>query len=386
MVGLSLASIKSAKPGAVLRDDKIAGLHMRVGVNARSFYLYYRTRAGVERRPKIGSWPTISLEKAKEIARSFLTVVAAGGDPVGDWQRQSEAPTVSDLCDRFLEWSAAKKKPRSHKDDRYFVERHIRPRWGNRKVAEIRNRDAEAFHASLSKTPAHANRLRSCISKLFNLAERWEMRPMNTNPAKHVEPYRERTRKRHLRPDEARAIHGRLVHYGETYPQQAAFLWLLIYTGARPGEIAAAKSDQRRGNRFELTDHKTDRHGAGRIIFLPPQAVAVLDKLTVPPGGTITGIKSPKHLWLKILDDTGLRDANLRMYDLRHSFASAGLDAGLTLAEIGELLGHTSAATTKRYAHLAEDGGVARATIIANRLDEWMRPTVRPRRNGDADK
>jgi integrase len=380
-VALTNPTIKNAKPGDVLYDKGVTGLHMRVTSERKAFYLYFRTRAKVQRRPKIGDWPTIGLDAARDIARQWLEVVAAGGDPTLTWQAERQAPTVGDLCDKFLEWSARKRKPRTTKDHRYMIERHIRPRWGKRKATDIRNNDVIEFHQSLHATPVHANRLRAQLSKMFNKAEEWEMRPMHSNPAKRIDLFPERKRKRYMKSDEAVVIFDRLVHYGEEFPASAAFLWLLIYTGARPAEIAAAKPAQRHGDRFELGEHKTQRFGKDRVIYLPAQAVAVLDKLGRTANGTITGIKSPKGLWLKILADVGLyhpelpkgdprRKPQLRMYDLRHSFASIAISKlKMTLPEVGGLLGHTSAATTQRYAHLLEDEGADRASAIADQID-----------------
>lgn len=376
MPALTLPAIKSAQPGTILRDQVVKGLQLRATATKKAFYLYFRTRAGAERRPKLGDWPTLSLDAARGIARQWLERVAAGDDPVKGWEEEAAAPTIADLCDRYLDWAAEHKKAHSVRDDRYNIDRFVRPKWGKRKAAEITVADVEKLHASMKATPYQANRVCALVSKMFNLAERWSIRPLNSNPAssKHIKRYPESKRRRYLRPEEARVVFGKLVAYGERYPHQAAFLWLLIYTGARPIEIANARPEQRQGDRFELAEHKTERYGAPRMIFLPPQAVAVLDRLPKTDNGTITGIKSPRHLWRKIISESGLSDANLRMYDLRHSFASAGLAVGKTLEDIGQLLGHASAATTKRYAHLMDHIAVDRAREIADALDDMAKP------------
>lgn len=380
MAALTNPNIKTAQPGDVLRDEKVVGLHLRVTKERKAFYLYFRTRAGKERRPKIGDHPTITLDKAREIAREWLEVVAAGKDPVQQWADQAALPTVADLCDEYEKRHLPKKKQQRH--DREIIKNHIKPHLGAKKVAEVKATDIEDLHRKLEKTPYMANRVLACLSKMMNLAEKWEMRPQHSNPCQHVDKFREAKRKRYLRPEEAVEVYKRLIHYGDTYPEQAAFLWLLIYTGARPAEIASAKASQRQGNRFELAEHKTERTGETRIIFLPPQAVEVLDGLRKNKAGTVTGIKSPRHLWRKILTDTGIGD--LRMYDLRHSFASAGLMAGLSLDQIGELLGHASPETTKRYAHLMEEMGVAKATQAADFMERMM--TMRPAQQEEGKK
>lgn len=379
MAALTNANIKTAQPGIILRDEKVTGLHMRVTKERKAFYLYFRTRGGKERRPKIGEYDTISLDRAREIAKGWLEVVAAGGDPVQQWDDEAKAPTIADLCDRYEERHLPKKK--RQRDDKGIIANHIKPELGKIKVAALKVTDVEDLHVKLKPTPYMANRVLSCLSKMMNLAEKWEMRPQGTNPCQHVGKFREAKRKRYMRPEEAVEVYRRLTHWGGKYPEQAAFLWLLIYTGARPAEIAAARADQRQGNRFELAEHKTASTGNDRVIFLPPQAVEVLDKLGKTRNGTITGIQSPRHLWRKILADEAFKEmgrkkaaplTDLRMYDLRHSFASAGLMAGLTLDQIGELLGHASSTTTKRYAHLMEEMGVAKATKAADFIEAMM--------------
>lgn len=368
---LTAKALNAAQPGAVIWDDKVTGLHLRALQTKKVFCFYYRNYADQQRRPTIGEWPTISIEKAREIAKGWAEVVAAGKDPVEQREARAAVPTVAELCDRYMVWSKANKKRWDHDED--YCEKYIKPKMGHLRTDAVVLADIEDLLLGMAETPIQANRVRACLSKMFNLAEKWTIRPLNTNPVLHSHRYKERKRRRYAKPEEAVAIFDRLVFYGEQYPEQAAFLWLLIYTGARPIEIANARPEQRTGSVIVLSDHKT-AHSTGddRVIFLPPQAVAVLDKLGKTRDGTITGIQSPRHLWRKILKDTKLQDANLRMYDLRHSFASASLASGQSLSQIGELLGHKSPETTKRYAHLMTELGVAKAAASAGAIDAMV--------------
>lgn len=359
---MQTADIKDAVPGTTLWDDKVRGLHLRVRPNARSFFFYFRTRAKQERRPKIGEWPVISLEKAREIATNWSRLVAEGKDPVAQWLAAAEAPDVAQLAATYMKRHGTKKK--TSDEDQRMIDRYIVPRIGTRKVADLTRNDIETLHHDLADAPYQANRVLALMSKMLSLAVAWEYR--TTNPAHGVPRFKEAKRRRYMKPAELTTFCRMLAAYSDFYPQQAAFLWLLLFTGARPSEIAAVKPSQRQGNRLELAVHKTDKAGAPRIIFLPPQAVEVLDKLGTTATGTLLGIKSPRHLWDLIVKEAGFE--GLRMYDLRHSFASAGLAAGLTLPEIGELLGHRSTQTTARYAHLMEQLGVAAATRAADYL------------------
>jgi integrase len=364
---LTTTLVKSAAPGAILHDDKVRGLQLRVRDNGtRSFFLYFRTRAKAERRPKIGDWPVISLERAREIATSWLRVVAEGGDPVAGWDAEAAAPDVKALCKSYMQKHGGHKKTGG--DDQRMIDSYILPALGSKKVAALTRADIETLHQSMRKTPYQANRVLALMSKMMSLAVVWGLRP--DSPVNRIPRFKEHKRRRYMKPDEAVTFAKLLTKHGPSSPEQAAFLWLLAYTGARPSEIAAVKAEQRQGNRLELTAHKTDRTGKIRVIFLPPQAVEVLDKLG-RKAGPLIGIKSPRNLWDRIVEEAGF--TNLRMYDLRHSFASAGIAAGLTLGEIGELMGHESTQTTARYAHLMEELGVSTATRAADVLETMMR-------------
>jgi integrase len=203
---------------------------------------------------------------------------------------------------------------------------------------------------------------------MLNLAERWGMRPIGSNPCKRVQRTTERSRRRHITAEEVPRIAAALEAHKETAPAGVAFLWLLLFSGARLGEIAAARWDQVEGSVLRLPDSKT----GPRSIHIPPVAMEILAKLP-RNSATLTGIKSPAHLWERIRKEANCED--LRIHDLRRSFASAGLSAGLSLSAIGELLGHKSAQTTKTYAHLMTDAGTAAATIAADAIAKLMKPT-----------
>lgn len=367
------AEIKAAAPGATLRDDMVPGLQLRIFPQRRSWYLYFRTKAHVERRPKLGDYPIIPIAKARELARAMLVDVAAGKDPVADLTIERNAPTMVELCDKYMKEHAPKKKTK--REDEKRIDSIVKPKLGTKRVKDVASDDIEDLRTRMVSVPIQFNRTRALLSKMFNLAEKWKYRPQGSNPTEHVDRYPERKRKRYFTREEAPAIAERLRHYADEYPEQVAFLWILIYSGARPIEIAAVMPDQVIDNAIVLDVHKTDQDGEPRVIHLPQQAMDVIAKLKKTRSGTLVGIKSPRHLWEKIIEDTKI--ANLRRYDLRHSFASMALDQDYTLEQIGQLLGHKSPETTKRYAHLMDEKAKAAVTKTAAALDEYMKPGLR---------
>lgn len=365
MAELSHAALTAADSSTVLRDKTIPGLHTR----GKRFFLYYRTKGGKERRPKLGEYPVMSVAQARTVAKDMLLEIAKGGDP-GTLREAAKARVgMADALDRFRKDHLSKRKRGEHAYA--MIERALTRGDLARYVDEFTHDDMDALHSRLSvKAPVTANRTIAHLSAFFSKCERWKYRPPMSNPCRGVERNPERKRKRYAKPDEVAMI-ARLL--GEAGPKAApgvAFIYLLILSGARPMEIAEARWEWLRDGLLWLPDSKTGE----KPVYLPPAAMEVIEALP-RTSGTLTGIKSPKTLWKRIRREAGCPD--LRIYDLRHSFASAALAAGYSLDQIGELLGHSSVQTTKRYAHLVDElarEAVARtaASIQANMQGETI--------------
>lgn len=362
---LTDADIKAAQPGDVLRDHVVPGLQLRAFPSSKVFYLYYRTKGGKQRKPKLDDWPGLTLPKARRIARDMLDKVAAGEDPQGERETARAAPTVAELAIRYMKEHGDKKKGAF--SDRSLVGQFLTDtKFSRLPVVKLDYDDVKAWHAKISETtPVRANRALSLLSKALNLAELWKWRQQHSNPCRGVVKNRERRRKRYMSIEEAGKISVALDARGASHPQAVAFIYTLIYGGARVGELARATPGDRRGDVIVLAAHKNDEDGSERVIHLPAQAVAIIDALPVT-SGTIFGILYPRETWEAVRNEAGCPD--LRMHDLRHSFASVALAEGLTLLQLGELLGHKSAQTTKGYAHLMEDIGRARAQTVGDAI------------------
>jgi integrase len=155
-------------------------------------------------------------------------------------------------------------------------------------------------------------------------------------------------------------------------PSAVAAVRLLALTGARKGEILGlqwAWVDASSG-RAHLPDSKSGE----KTLILPPAALAVLASLQTvegnpyvivggKPGAPLVNLKDP---WLAIREAANLDD--VRIHDLRHSFASVGAAGGASLPIIGALLGHSQPSTTARYAHLADDPLQAAAADIGAKI------------------
>ena len=359
-------NIKLAKPGDVLKDVRVKGLHLRVFEESRSFYLYFRTKAGKQRRPKLGEYGSITLAQAREVAQEMMAEVAAGRDPSQARADARAEPTVSELWDEV--WKRRLKDVKSKGDLKRQWEMYLMPAFGAKRLSEVTYSMVSDFMAEHSDIPYQANRCLTLLGGMFNFA----MKPLHwveRNPCDAVTRYKEAKRRRYMTGEEAARIAEVLDRRAKSSPTMVAFMYLLILTGARKSEIRNAKWEWLDGNVLRLPDSKT----GAKSVYLPPQAMEVIGRLE-RTSGTITGVRRPDDFWRSVRKEAGCED--LRLHDLRHSFASAALSAGLSLSQIGELLGHASTQTTKRYAHLVEEVATASAAATADVIMAGMRRPV----------
>lgn len=374
-MSLSNKIIADAQPGDRIWDDTVRGLCLRVsGQGRKAFYLNYRTRTGQQRGPKLADIELMTLTQARETAKEWLAKVTLGGDPMADWKMERLAPTMADLGARWLNDHGAMTKPRTLKMYTEIVNKYVNPKLGKRKAATIQHEDVDLLHKTMKNSPYMANRVLAAMSCMFNYAEKNRMRPAGTNPCRHVKRFKEEKRNRYMTKLEAPKVAAALASYEETNPQAVAFIYLLMLSGARPIEITKARREwvERVGSGgvLRLPDSKT----GAKPVFLPPQVMQIIDRLPKCRDGRLFNIKSPKYLWDRLRVEVGAPD--FRLYDLRHTFASAALEAGYSLAQIGELLGHASAQTTKRYAHLVDEKAHEAAANTAGLLERMMNPTA----------
>jgi len=379
-------AVDALKPGAdgaeaVLWDTEVKGFGVRVQRGgSKSYIVHYRTGSGRRaplRKLTIGKhgapWTP---EKARSEAKRLLGIVETGADPAADKIARKEAPTLGDLAERFLaEHAEAKRKASTATEYRRLLDRIILPALGKRKVIEITRQDVGKLHHSLRQAPYQANRVLAVLSKMFNLAEHWGLRPDGLNPCRHVEKFGERKRERMLSSAELGRLGEALsAHAGSPYT--AAAVKLLVFTGARLNEVLSLRWDWIDFDRGEarLPDSKT----GAKTLHLPPPALSVLAELPRLDGNphVIVGHKTGAAMvnlekpWRAIRATAGLDD--VRLHDLRHAFASVAASSGMGLPIIGKILGHTQAATTHRYAHLASDPVKAAAAAVAGKIAAAM--------------
>lgn len=359
-------------------QKSVKGLHLRVFESKAVFYLYYRTLSGLQRKPKIGEYPTLSLENAREVAKAMLLEVAKGNDPSLDRQRKRTEMTVAELYQEvWAGWWSQKRfqESRHAKEVHQLWSKNLEPAFGRVKLSDLTASTLREWHKGFASKPYAGNRSLEVLSKMFSYAEEMEWREQSTNPCRLVKAHQEQKRDRYATDEEICKVAEILEREAIANPNGAAFLYLLIFTGSRPSAIErAATSDLQLRHAPEATFGVLTIQGkSGReAVFLPPQAVAALERCQRVEGDErLVPCNMPKKLWAKIRSEAGCGDLWAR--DWRRTFATVGMSEGFEMDVISELLNHKSVQTTKIYAKLKDSARRKVASKTADKMEKLMR-------------
>jgi integrase len=343
-------------------DSEIPGFGTKVMPSGvKTFVLGYRPMPGgrgtPKRQLKLGTYGPMSPEQARQAALTAFAEIRLGRDPQAEKSRQRKSLSVAEFIDAFLENHVAKLKPATRISYGLTLGK-VRDVYGGLKAEALKRAQVEALHHSLDQTPYLANRLMSAVSSLYIWGGgNGHLPGGHPNPSRGILRYQEQGRERFLSGEEIGRL-GDALRMAETkYPYPVAAIRVLLMTGARVNEILHAQWDWLDIERglLNLPTSKTGR----KSIFLPGPALAIIAGLPRLHGspfifpGHVPGQPRGKlwKPWTEIRHAAGLD--GLRLHDLRHSHASVGVSAGLSLPIIGRLLGHATPAMTARYSHLS---------------------------------
>lgn len=410
----NIAAINATDKPVVYFDDTLKGFGLLVRPSgSRSWILEYRPGAGgrgvAKKRVVLGSPDAVTPEQARATAKDMLAKVRLGADPAAERAEARASDTVAEIADEWLTRHVEpKRKPSTAKLYRAVLDTHILPAIGSRKAATLTRSEVAKLHSAIARKstsakkpgarrtapkktrggPIIANRALAVLKAMFSWAIHLALLPEGTaNPATGVEAFKEKGRERFLSSEEMERL-GAALSRAETQglPWQVktngsglkhlpapdrrvaqfdthsvAAIRLLLLTGARVREILDLEwqhVDFDRGM-LRLPESKT----GAKVIVLGSAALAVLDRLprigryVIASSSAGTASEKPRadvnRLWRAVCREAGIEGT--RLHDLRHSNAAVGAGAGLSLHQIGGLLGHSQTSTTKRYAHLAAD-------------------------------
>ena len=368
----------------VFWDAALPGFGVRAYPSGSRYYMVQARGPDGSKRVTLGRHGVITADEARRRAAVIIARIKAGDDPIASptVATPGDEATVAAVAARYLrEHVAVHCKPTTAAEYRRVVDMHLVPALGELAITAVGRTHVADLHYGLRDRPSTANLVVATLSRLIEAAAAWGVAPAGSNPCRHVRKYRVGRRERFLTDAEFRRL-GRVLSdleaEGRVTTHAAAAIRLLMLTGCRRNEILTLRWEDvdLEAEELRLPDSKT----GPRVVSLAPAAVEVLAELprvasnpwVIPgrkPGARLSNIS--KH-WSRARRRAGLED--VRIHDLRHSFASRALALGESLPVIARLLGHAHVQTTARYAHLARDSVKASAARVAASIGEDILP------------
>ncbi len=350
-------------------DTKQSGLALRVtpaGMKTFKFSTWDSTR---KRSVDItlGTYPKVSLNGARIRALELASDLAAGVDVVGQNLAERDVPTLDGAFDRWVEKKASKGRT-SWKNDRLRYDKHIKPRFGNRKVNDITPRQIENWFLKLPEktglSTTSANRLLVIIKTTYNQ----ELRQY-PNPCDGLSLNREESRERFLRPAELPDFFDAL-NSEETPEYLRDFVYLALYCGARKANLLGMRwQDLDLELAIWVVPAANSKNRTSMTIPLIPAVLEILvrrwqgnqssqrSSLFVFPAintkGNTGHMNDIRNSWDALLKRAGI--TNFRIHDLRRSLGSWQTITGASTAIVGKSLGHKSQQATAVYSRLHLD-------------------------------
>jgi integrase len=378
-------SVEQGKRKPDFYDALCKGLLLEVrSTGSKTYYLRYLNSRGVAHQLKLGDERDLSLAQAKTLADKARNKIAMGEDPLEEKATLRRVPTFAQFTsEHYLPY--VKTYKRSWDCDVSLLKNHLLPRFANRHMDTITRQDIQKMHHDRKATgaaPGSANRLLIMMRYIFNLAIKWEVPGIKTNPCAGI-PLLEVNNKveRYLSVDEAQRLYEAVCR--SENPMLRYIVTMLLLTGARKREVLDAKWQDfdlsRRIWRIPMSKSGKARHvpladGAMNVLATMPRNLKAEHVFANPK--TNQPYVSIFVAWNTARKQAGLAD--VRMHDLRHSFASLLVNSGRTLYEVQHILGHTQVKTTQRYAHLSQDTLLAAANAATAGLGAVMLPAVQP--------
>ncbi|QUS54069.1 tyrosine-type recombinase/integrase [Pseudovibrio brasiliensis] len=389
MPNLTKRTVDAAKPTSkkhFLWDSKLKGFGLQVMPSgAKTLVVQYRTHEGRSRRMSLGKYGELTPDQARGLATNVLATVRNGDDPLLKRENKRIAPTVNVLLDVYMSKHVqVHNKPKTMKDIERLLRRCVRSRLGHMKLSSVRRQDIAKLHHALRATPRQANQVLAVLSKAFNLAEVWGLRPEHSNPVRLVKRYKENERDRFLSEEELQRL-GRTLELADqeglpwiikagkrtakhlpkdaakrktpVNPRALCCLRLLFYTGARLSEIATLKwkhIDFELAT-FALPSRKGDERKPHPV---SSSAIEILSEFPRVDGSpyVLPGCKDPtqpisieviENAWQRIRIHANIPD--VRIHDLRHTVGTFAAQAGSNAFLISHLLRHRNVTITNRY-------------------------------------
>jgi site-specific recombinase XerD len=358
-------------------DTDVSGLKLVVTKQGHKSFLLRYTFQGRKRAMKLGNYPVLDIANARSKALEAKRLLLENTDPQAERDVLESVPTLQYFCEHeYIPY--AKQHKRSYADDISKLNTHVYGRLGHLRLSEISNKDIEQYLSNIRKdanlAPATSNRHLALLSVIFNLAIRFEL--LEKNPCTHIKKLKENNqRERFLSQDELSRL---LAVMDDTNPETCepnritvAAIKLLLLTGTRREEALSAKWVDIDIDKKQWYLPQT-KSGKKRFVQLNEAACELLRGIQPVEGcpfvfvnpRTKTRVSTPVKTFKRLLEKAKI--TNFKPHDLRHNFASMAVNSGASLYVVQHLLGHASAQTTQRYAHLQNETLLAASENIAS--------------------
>lgn len=359
-------------------DSSCKGLSIEVRASGgKTYYLRYRDVWGKVRQIKLGDERDLSLADARNLADKRRREITLGIDPLEKRREQRLTPTFEDFVEtKYLPHARIYK--RALNTELSILHLHLLPKLGTLRLDEVTQQLARKIHEerlALGAAPASANRMLILLRRIFTLAIEWKTPGAHFNPCTGVSPFAENNLvERFLTVEETKRLFESLSTSGN--PVLPSIVAMLIFTGARRREVLTARWCDINID-LRLWRIPETKAGKPRHVPLADGAVILLNKLSKGSGWVFPNPRTGKPFkniyvsWDRARRRAGLKD--VRIHDLRHSFASFLVNNGRSLYEVQKILGHAQARTTQRYAHLAH-GTLIEAANAATRAIGHIAP------------
>lgn len=381
-IKLTKSAVDAAQPQAQaieLRDTLVPGFLCKITpVGRKVFMLQYRTNAGERRKPALGLFGELTVEQARSLAQEWLAQVRRGGDPAADKAEARQAPTVEELCKKFMEdYSKKRNKPSTRVGYQGVIDRCIIPLLGRKKVHDVKRPDVAGLMEKLSYKQTEANKAFSILRKMFNMAEVWGYRPDGTNPCRHV-PMFPAGKSTHLISDDDMGKLFRQLDKIEVEGLENHVIPLAIRLqfefAARRSEIVTLEWEwvDLENRRVVWPDSKT----GGMSKPMSEEAYRLLSTAPRQEGNPYV-LPSPRHPaqhlttgeyyggWCRVLKAAGA--THVGTHGIRHRSATDIANSGIPVKVGMALTAHKTVVMFMRYVHTEDDPVREAAELVANR-------------------
>lgn len=379
---IRFTSLQKREKRHTITDTMVAGLSVEFRPSGEGSWRYRYNYDGKQECLTLGLLSTLSLEEARTLGLEARKKVAAGVSPARTVQSLDRT-----VCPKFAEFVEAYYLPHIHSykrcvsADTTLLQNHLLPEFGHIRLNEISREHVLKFQRQKLEAgykPGYCNRFLVLLGFCFNLAMRWEVSGVIKNPVKLVPLLKVNNKiERFLSQEESRQLVAAMEQ--SPNPMLKYFVHLALLTGMRKREILDAKwTDIDLDRKLWLIPQS--KSGYARRIPITEAVIGVLNELRVklpelmeqkylidipwviPNWRTGKPFKSIFNSWDSVRKKAGLND--LRIHDLRHSFASALVNKGVPIYDVQKLLGHQDVKTTERYAHFSLDRLRSSASVV----------------------